>query len=102
MRSGGPAVLEAQRVWRQPYRLAPDQPRGVVSLDVVLHLRPDGQVGLHPVHVGLVPAREEIPLRQDPRRQQPRFTTFPKMDAFPNQNASLQKCATQTGFWAEC
>ena len=40
------------------YGLAPGQAGGVVRLDVVLHLLPDGQVGLHPVHVGLVPARE--------------------------------------------
>lgn len=40
------------------HALAPGQPGGVVLLDVVLQLRPDGDVGLHPVQMGLVPVRE--------------------------------------------
>lgn len=36
------------------HTLAPRQPCGVVLFDVRLHLRPDCQVGAHPVHVAPV------------------------------------------------
>lgn len=40
------------------YGLAPGQPGGVMLLDVVLQLGPDGDVGLDPVHVHLISADE--------------------------------------------
>lgn len=39
------------------YSLAPGQSSGVMFFDVVLHLSPDVDVGLHPVHMCLVPVR---------------------------------------------
>lgn len=39
------------------YSLAPDEACGVVLLYVSLKLGPDGQVGLHPVHMLLIPNR---------------------------------------------
>lgn len=39
------------------HTLAPGQSGGVVLLDVILQISPDGDVGLHPVHMCLVPVR---------------------------------------------
>lgn len=39
------------------HTLAPSQSDSVVLFDVVLQLSPDGDVGLHPVNVRLVPVR---------------------------------------------
>lgn len=41
------------------HSLAPGQSSGVVGFDVALQLSEDGEVGLHPVGVSLVPGRRE-------------------------------------------
>lgn len=41
----------------ETHALAPGQPGDVVLFDVVLQLSPDGDVGLHPVQMGLIPER---------------------------------------------
>lgn len=41
----------AKDIGRHTHTLAPHQTCGVVLFNVRLHLRPDGQVGAHPVHV---------------------------------------------------
>lgn len=41
------------------HSLAPGQSSGVVFFDVVLQLSPDVDIGLHPVHVCLVPVRRD-------------------------------------------
>lgn len=42
--------------WRT-HTLAPGQSGGVVLFDVVLQLSPYGEIGLHPLHMRLVPMR---------------------------------------------
>lgn len=41
------------------HSLAPGQSSGVVGFDVALQFGEDGEVGLHPVDVGLVPGGRE-------------------------------------------
>lgn len=43
---------------KDTHSLAPGQPGGVMLLDVVLHLGPDGDVGFDPIHVHLISADE--------------------------------------------
>lgn len=51
------------------HSLAPAQSSGVVGFDVGLQLGEDGEVGLHPVGMGLVPGRRTDEAKEEEETQ---------------------------------